>query len=125
MAYATTRMSLTFNESSKGLVNFGEIEFYSSTLSDVSAKVTSHWTDVEFARLSLGDARFDKRVSTLMERFRTSRTASISEICNSWSKNLCGLSFSRNDEVTWEDILVQHWGRIHERMQPHPVELCI
>ena len=89
------------------------------------AKVTSRWTDQEFAGLDLGDARLDKRARTLMERFTAKPTASIPEACDSWSETCAAYRFLGNDEVSWESILAPHWERTRERMQDHPVVLCI
>ncbi len=40
-------------------------------------------------------------------------------------RNLRGLRFLGNDEVSWEGILAPHWERTQERMREHPVVLCI
>ena len=60
-----------------------------------------------------------------MERFTAKPTASIPEACDSWSETCAAYRFLGKDEVSWESILALHWQRTRERMQDHPVVLCI
>ena len=60
-----------------------------------------------------------------MERFTAKPTASIPEACDSWSETCAAYRFLANEDVSWEAILAPHWERTRERMQAHPVVLCI
>ncbi len=86
---------------------------------------STHWTEVEFAELDLGDARLDKRARKIMEQFSGRPTASIPKSCNGWGETAATYRFLDNDAVEWRDILKPHWAQTQQRMSEHPVILCI
>ncbi|MBJ7313004.1 transposase DNA-binding-containing protein [Rugamonas sp. CCM 8940] len=43
---------------------------------------STHWTDVEFADMDLGDSRLDSRARKIMARFSDKPSASIPKSCN-------------------------------------------
>jgi hypothetical protein len=88
-------------------------------------KASKNWTDHEFAELDLGDGRVNKRARKLMERFAANPSASIPDACDSWTETIAAYRFLGNGDVEWRDILAPHWARTQERMQAHPVVLCI
>ena len=89
------------------------------------AKAAKRWTDHEFADLDLGDVRLNKRAKIHMERFAANPEASIPMACDGWSETIAAYRFLSNTEVDWRDILAPHWARTQQRMQAHPVMLCI
>jgi hypothetical protein len=86
---------------------------------------TSRWVATEFAQLDLGDGRLDKRARTLMERFAADPTASVPKACHTWGETMAAYRFFDNDSVDWRTILTPHWNQTQQRMQAHPVILCL
>lgn len=60
-----------------------------------------------------------------MERFAADPTASIPTACHGWGETMAAYRFLGNDEVEWRDIMAPHWQQTQERMQAHPVILCL
>lgn len=86
---------------------------------------STHWTDVEFAELDLGDARLDSRARKILERFSDSPSASIPKSCNGWGETIATYRFLENDAVEWRDIMAPHWEQTQQRMRDHPLMLCL
>jgi hypothetical protein len=80
---------------------------------------------MEFAQLDLGDARLNNRARTLMERFAADPTASIPDACHGWAETMAAYRFLGNEAVDWQAILAPHWEQTRQRMQAHPVMLCL
>jgi hypothetical protein len=85
----------------------------------------AQWAATEFAQLNLGDARLNKRARMLMERFAADPTASIPDACHGWGETMAAYRFLGNEAVDWRDILAPHWEQTRQRMQGHPVMLCL
>lgn len=86
---------------------------------------STHWTDVEFAELDLGDSRRDSRARKIMARFADKPSASIPKSCNGWGETIATYRFLENDAVEWRDIMAPHWTKTQQRMSEHPVILCL
>jgi hypothetical protein len=86
---------------------------------------STHWTDVEFADIDLGDARLDSRARKIMARFSDKPSASIPKSCNGWGETIATYRFLENDAVEWRDIMAPHWAQTQQRMSEHPVILCL
>ncbi|WGG52761.1 IS4 family transposase [Rugamonas sp. DEMB1] len=86
---------------------------------------STHWTDVEFAELYLGDARLDRRARKIMERFSDRPAASIPKSGNGWGETIATYRFLENEAVEWRDIMAPHWAQTQQRMGEHPVILCL
>ena len=86
---------------------------------------STHWTDVEFAELDLGDARLDSRARKIIARFSDKPSASIPKSCNGWGETIATYRFLENDAVEWRDIMAPHWVQTQQRMFEHPVILCL
>ena len=85
----------------------------------------THWTDVEFADMDLGDSRLDSRAKKIMARFSDKPSASIPKSCNGWSETIATYRFLENDAVEWRDIMAPHWTQTQRRMGEYPVILCL
>jgi hypothetical protein len=88
------------------------------------ATESTRWTEQEFAGLSLGDGRLDKRAKILMERFAANPTASIPMACHSWAETCAAYRFLGNPDVDWRDMMAPHCEQTQKRMQIYPVVLC-
>jgi len=86
---------------------------------------STHWADVEFAGLDLGDARLDSRAKRILARFSDKPSASIPKSCNGWGETVATYRFLENDAVEWRDIMAPHWAQTQQRMAEHPVILCL
>lgn len=86
---------------------------------------STHWADVEFAELDLGDARLDSRAKKIMGQFSNRPSASIPKSCNGWGETIATYRFLENDAVEWRDIMAPHWAQTQQRMCEHPVILCL
>jgi hypothetical protein len=86
---------------------------------------STHWTDVEFADIDLGDTRLDSRARKIMARFSDKPSASIPKSCNGWGETIATYRFLKNDAVEWRDIMAPHWAKTQQRMGEHPVILCL
>lgn len=85
----------------------------------------AQWATMEFAQLDLGDARLNNRARTLMERFAADPAASIPDACHGWAETMAAYRFLGNEAVDWQAIIAPHWEQTRQRMQAHPVMLCL
>lgn len=60
-----------------------------------------------------------------MERFAADPTASIPDACHGWAETMAAYRFLGNEAVDWQAILAPHWEQTRQRMQAHPVMLCL
>ena len=60
-----------------------------------------------------------------MERFAADPTASIPMACHGWGETIAAYRFLGNADVEWADIMAPHWQQTRNRMQAHPVVLCL
>ena len=86
---------------------------------------STHWTNVEFADIDLGDSRLDSRARKIMARFSDKPSASIPKSCNGWGETIATYRFLENDAVEWRDIMAPNWAQTQQRMAEHPVILCL
>jgi hypothetical protein len=89
------------------------------------ATAPAPWTETEFAKLDLGDARLNKRARILMERFTADPTGSVPKACNSWGETMAAYRFFDNDSIDWRAIMTPHWEETEQRMARQPVVLCL
>ncbi|MGT2433604.1 IS4 family transposase [Cupriavidus basilensis] len=92
---------------------------------DALATESTHWAETEFKQLDLGDARLDKRARILMERLAADPMASVPKACRGWGETMAAYRFFDNDSIDWRAILAPHWQQTQERMEAHPVILCL
>jgi hypothetical protein len=83
------------------------------------------WAADELAGVELGDARLNKRVVKLLDRFAAHPTASIPGACGDWAETQAAYRFLANETVSWEAMLAAHWTSTRARMGAHAVVLCI
>lgn len=83
------------------------------------------WAADELAGVELGDARLNKRVVTLLDRFAAQPTASIPGACGDWAETQAAYRFLANETVSWEAMLAAHWTSTRARMGAHAVVLCL
>lgn len=86
---------------------------------------STHWTNVEFADIDLGDTRLDSRAKKIVARFSDKPSASIPKSCNGWGETIATYRFLENDAIEWRDIMAPHWAQTQLRMAEHPVILCL
>jgi hypothetical protein len=93
---------------------------------NASAKQTlnTDWASHEFAHAPL-DPRLMKRLSSIATDFAQHPTAPIPQACGSWKKAKAAYRFFDNDAVEPEAILAGHVQATLQRLQPHPVVLCV
>ena len=85
----------------------------------------THWAELEFAELDLGDKRRESRARKIVEDFATRPSASIPKACNGWDETKATYRFLENDAIEWRDIMSPHWAMTEKRMAEHPVVLCL
>ena len=88
------------------------------------------WAADEFAGADLGDARLNRRLIKLTERFADKPTAGIPGACPDWSETQGVYRFldqAHNEKrpLGWETILAPHMERTEARMRQHRVVLCL
>jgi hypothetical protein len=89
------------------------------------ATAPAPWTETEFEKLDLGDARLNKRARILMERFTADPTASVPKACRGWGETMAAYRFFDNDSIDWRAIMAPHWEQTERRMGAQPVVLCL
>jgi hypothetical protein len=85
----------------------------------------THWAELEFAELDLGDKRRENRARKIVEDFATRPSASIPKTCNGWDETKATYRFLENDAIEWRAIMEPHWAMTEKRMAEHPVVLCL
>lgn len=60
-----------------------------------------------------------------MERFAADPAASIPDACHGWAETMAAYRFLGNEAVDWQAIIAPHWEQTRQRMQAHPVMLCL
>jgi len=86
---------------------------------------STDWARNEFAHAKLTDQRLVKRLMTITTDFAQHPTAPIPQACGSWDKTKAAYRFFDNDVVAPEAILAAHAQATRQRMQPHPLVLCV
>jgi hypothetical protein len=89
------------------------------------ATAPAPWTETEFEKLDLGDARLNKRARILMERFTADPTASVPKACQGWGETIAAYRFFDNGSIDWRAIMAPHWQQTEQRMASQPVVLCL
>lgn len=87
--------------------------------------MSKSWAEEELQGIDLGDERLNKRSVKLLETLGEKPTASIPHACNGWGETQAAYRFFAQEDIGWEDILSPHFECTHERMEAHPVVLCI
>ena len=83
------------------------------------------WAQRELGGAELGDARLSKRLVVLANRLAEQPSASIPQACKGWAEMQAAYRFLAQDRLDWRDILQPHWDASAQRMQAHPVVLCV
>lgn len=83
------------------------------------------WITDELSTVELGDDRLHKRYALLLERLQSSPNLSIPGASNGWSETQAAYRFFSNPKIDKDRILAPHVQSTQERMQQHPVVLCI
>ncbi len=83
------------------------------------------WAQRELGGAQLGDARLSKRLVVLANRLAEQPSASIPQACRGWAEMQAAYRFLAQDRLDWRDILQPHWDASAQRMQAHPVVLCL
>jgi Transposase DNA-binding/Transposase Tn5 dimerisation domain len=83
------------------------------------------WVAEELAGLELGDARRNRRLIQLVEDLAAQPTASIPLASGGWAETKAAYRLLNNPALDWRDLLEVHTVRTGERLQGHPVVLCL
>ena len=83
------------------------------------------WAQQEFETLDLGDARRNLRLIKLVDDLSAQPTGSIPLACGGWAETKAAYRLLANPALDWPEILEAHTERTCERMQGHPVVLCL
>lgn len=83
------------------------------------------WAQQELGGAQLGDARLSRRLVLLANRLAEQPSASIPQACRGWAEMQAAYRFLAQDRLDWRDILQPHWDASAQRMQAHPVVLCL
>ena len=83
------------------------------------------WVAEELAGLELGDARRNRRLIKLVEDLAAQPTASIPLASGGWAEVKAAYRLLNNPALDWRDLLEVHTVRTGERLQGHPVVLCL
>jgi hypothetical protein len=89
------------------------------------ATASAPWTETEFEKLDLGDARLNKRARILMDRFTANPTASVPKACRGWGETMAAYRFFDNERIDWRARMAPHWQQTEQRMASQPVVLCL
>ena len=85
----------------------------------------AQWAREEFRQAPLPDQRLVKRLMLMATDFAQHPTAPIPQACGSWCKTKAAYRFFDNDAVQPQAILEAHVGATVQRLQSHPVVLCV
>ena len=83
------------------------------------------WVAEELAGLELGDVRRNRRLIKLVEDLAAQPTASIPLASGGWAEVKAAYRLLDNPALDWRDLLEVHTVRAGERLQGHPVVLCL
>ena len=83
------------------------------------------WVVEELAGLELGDARRNRRLIKLVEDLAAQPPASIPLASGGWAETKAAYRLLDNPALDWRDLLEVHTVRTGERLQGHPVVLCL
>ena len=75
--------------------------------------------------MKLGDARRTRRLIRLVEDLSAQPLASLPVASGGWAETKAAYRLLDNDALDWREVLEVHTRRTGERMQGHPVVLCI
>lgn len=81
------------------------------------------WVIEEFARLSLGDKRLNKRAQKVLTQLSRNSTDSIPVACRGAGETKAAYRFFDNEQVTPEKIQGTHFQSTLGRMEQHPIVL--
>lgn len=83
------------------------------------------WVAEELAGLELGDVRRNHRLIKLVDDLAAQPTASIPLASGGWAETKAAYRLLDNPALDWRDLLEVHTVRTGERLQGHPVVLCL
>lgn len=83
------------------------------------------WVQEEFATLSLGDERLNKRAQTFLSRLADKPMLSIPAACKGWAETKAAYRLLNSDKVTTQGILAPHIEATLKRVEQAPIVLCI
>lgn len=95
------------------------------TLEGLAGAGQAQWAQEEFAPAPLPDQRLVKRLILMATDFAQHPTAPIPQACGSWGKTKAAYRFFDNDAVVPQAILEAHLQASVQRLQGHPVVLCV
>jgi len=81
------------------------------------------WINKEFATLTIGDKRLEKRAKKVLAQLSNNPTDSIPAACNGAAETKAAYRFFDNEQVTPEKIQSTHLEATLTRMSSHPVVL--
>ena len=79
----------------------------------------------EFAGISLGDKRLNRRARRLLEKLGDKPSVSIPAACGGWDETRAAYRLFDHDEVSAERVLAPHIACTEARLREHPRVLCI
>lgn len=84
-----------------------------------------NWARQEFETLDLGDARRTLRLIKVVDDLSAQPTGSIPLASGGWAETQAAYRLLDNPALEWRDLLEVHTLRTGERLQGHPVVLCL
>lgn len=94
-------------------------------MSDKPETAEVSWAIEEFAQVSLGDERLNRRCQKLADTLGQQPTAPINQACEDWADSKAAYRFIDNPKVTPDELLAPHSQRTVERMKGHEVVLAV
>ncbi len=79
----------------------------------------------EFAGISLGDKRLNRRARRLLEKLGDKPSVSIPAACGGWDETRAAYRLFDHDAVSAEHVLAPHIACTEARLREHPRVLCI
>ena len=90
-----------------------------------NASFSTDWASHELAQAQLPDQRLVRRLMKIATDFAQRPTAAIPQACGTWGRTKAAYRFFDNEAVAPEAILAAHVQATVQRMQAHPVVLCV
>jgi hypothetical protein len=83
------------------------------------------WAENEFSTVNLGDARLNKRLFSISQKFLDSPQSPINKACGDWSDAKAAYRFFQNDSIDYREIIKSHASASLSRAIDEPVILAV
>jgi hypothetical protein len=89
------------------------------------ARSYADWTEEEFGRADLGDARLERRLRDLAGAFFLRPQSNLPQACDSRAATKAAYRFFENEQVTRDGILAPHYQATEDRVRREKVVLAV